>query len=153
MNRKLRVAVVFGGQSGEHEVSLMSSTSIINALDKGKYEIIMIGITRQGAWKYYDGPVENIITGEWEKSAKNLDESKYNFLATGDKAPGENIDVVFPVLHGPMGRTAPFRDCLSWPALPTWAAGFLPRRWGWIKPIQSCCLKGWALNRRIIPCS
>lgn len=104
MNKKLRVAVVFGGQSGEHEVSLMSSTSIINALDKAKYEIIMIGITRQGAWRYYDGPVEKIITGEWEKSAKNLDESKYNFLASGDTAPGENIDVVFPVLHGPMGE-------------------------------------------------
>ncbi|MDD2573572.1 MAG: D-alanine--D-alanine ligase family protein [Bacillota bacterium] len=104
MNKKLRVAVVFGGQSGEHEVSLMSSTSIINALDKEKYEIIMIGITRQGSWKHYDGPVDKIITGEWERGSKNLDESKYNFLTTGEGFPGENIDVVFPVLHGPMGE-------------------------------------------------
>lgn len=104
MNKKLRVAVVFGGQSGEHEVSLMSSTSIINALDKEKYEIIMIGITRQGAWKYYDGPIDGVITGEWEKNARNLDQSEYNFLTTGESCPGENIDIVFPVLHGPMGE-------------------------------------------------
>lgn len=104
LNEKLKVAVVFGGQSEEHEVSLMSSTSIIKALDKEKYEIAMIGITRQGAWKYYDGPVEDIINGEWEKKSKTLDESGYCFLNTGGKSPDGSIDVVFPVLHGPMGE-------------------------------------------------
>ncbi len=104
MKRKIRVAIIFGGQSGEHEVSLMSSTSIINALDRNKYEIIMIGITRQGAWKHYDGPVEKIISGEWEQSAKDLDDSKYNFLNSGRISPNEHIDVAFPVLHGPMGE-------------------------------------------------
>lgn len=102
--KKIRVAVIFGGQSGEHEVSLMSSTSIIKALDKEKYDIIKIGITRQGFWKYYPGPVENIITGEWEKNAVPLEESDYNFMGAGSRMPTENIDVVFPVLHGPMGE-------------------------------------------------
>jgi hypothetical protein len=104
MEGKIRVAVVFGGQSGEHEVSLMSSTSIINALDKHKYEIIMIGITREGYWKYYNGPVDNVITGEWEKSAIPLGESRYNLMRLGTAHPSDNIDVVFPVLHGPMGE-------------------------------------------------
>ncbi len=104
MNRKLKVAVVFGGQSGEHEVSLMSVSSVLRALNKEKYEIIMIGITRQGAWKHYDGPIEEIITGEWEKSSKNLDESAYCFLNTGRGIPNSSIDIVFPVLHGPMGE-------------------------------------------------
>jgi len=104
LNGKIRIAVIFGGQSGEHEVSLMSSTSIINALDREKYEIIMIGITRQGAWKHYDGPVEKIIAGEWEQHAVNLDDSKYSFLESGRTSPGEHIDVAFPVLHGPMGE-------------------------------------------------
>ncbi|MBA1334832.1 MAG: D-alanine--D-alanine ligase [Firmicutes bacterium] len=102
--KKTRVAVIFGGQSGEHEVSLMSSTSIIKALDKEKYDIIKIGITRQGFWKYYPGPVENIITGEWEKEAIPIEESDYNFMSAGSRMPTENIDVAFPVLHGPMGE-------------------------------------------------
>ncbi len=104
MKTKKRVAVVFGGQSGEHEVSLMSSTSIINALDRQKYQIIMIGITRQGAWKHYDGPVDKIITGEWKQNAVDLEDSKYYFLNSGKTSPKEHIDVVFPVLHGPMGE-------------------------------------------------
>lgn len=102
--KKIRVAVVFGGQSGEHEVSLMSATSIINALDKEKYDIIKIGITRQGFWKYYPGPVDKIITGEWEKEAVSLKESDYNFMSSGCVLPDERIDVAFPVLHGPMGE-------------------------------------------------
>ena len=55
MSEKLNVAVVFGGKSGEHEVSLMSATNVINAMDKDKYNIFMIGITRQGKWMAYRG--------------------------------------------------------------------------------------------------
>jgi D-alanine-D-alanine ligase len=101
---RIRVAVVFGGQSGEHEVSLMSSTSIIKALDKQKYQIIMIGITREGFWRYYDGPVDKVITGEWEKNSVPLEQSRYNIMRQGTVLPSDNIDVVFPVLHGPMGE-------------------------------------------------
>nr|HMN62015.1 D-alanine--D-alanine ligase A [Anaerolinea sp.] len=50
MTAKLRVGVIFGGRSGEHEVSLMSSRSVLNVLDPQKYEVFQIGITRQGAW-------------------------------------------------------------------------------------------------------
>lgn len=103
----------------------MSSTSIINALDKERYEIIMIGITRQGAWKHYTGPAENIITGEWEKSAKTLEESKYNFLTTGENFPGENIDVVFPVLHGPMGEDGTIQGLFELAGIPYVGCGVL----------------------------
>ena len=61
MSEKLNVAVVFGGKSGEHEVSLMSATNVINAMDKDKYNIFMIGITRQGKWMAYKGDVSKII--------------------------------------------------------------------------------------------
>ncbi len=104
MDGKLKLAIIFGGQSGEHEVSLMSSTSVLKALDREKYKIIMIGITKQGAWKHYDGPIDRIITGEWEKTAKDLDESKYCFINSGGRSPKDAIDIAFPVLHGPMGE-------------------------------------------------
>lgn len=104
MENKVKVAVIFGGQSGEHEVSLMSTTSIIKAMDKEKYDIITIGITREGLWKYYDGEVDKILTGEWEEHAVPISESDYNFVPTVGKIPSEKIDIVFPVLHGPMGE-------------------------------------------------
>ena len=51
MTKKLKVAVIFGGRSGEHEVSLMSAKSVLGALDPQKYELIQIGITHEGAWE------------------------------------------------------------------------------------------------------
>ena len=60
--QKLTVAVIFGGQSSEHEVSCMSATNIISALDYDKYEIIPVGITKTGNWRIYHGPTEYIKT-------------------------------------------------------------------------------------------
>lgn len=97
--KKINVAVIFGGRSGEHEVSLMSATNIINAIEKEKYEVSMIGITREGQWRAFDGPIANIITSEWENDSTLFDISK--FMNPNEK---NMIDVVFPVLHGPNGE-------------------------------------------------
>ena len=59
---KLRLAVIFGGQSSEHEVSLMSATSILQNLDPEKYDVTMVGITKTGKWLLYTGPVEDLTT-------------------------------------------------------------------------------------------
>jgi D-alanine-D-alanine ligase len=107
MNEKLNVAVIFGGKSGEHEVSLMSATNVINAMDKEKYNIHMIGITRQGKWMAFKGDVSKIIDSSWEKEAEELEREEtidllfYRFFKDGN---GKRIDVVFPVLHGPNGE-------------------------------------------------
>jgi len=69
MNNKKRVAVIFGGQSTEHEVSRFSAQSVIENLDKDKFDVVMIGITKEGKWLRYDGPVEKIGSGEWEEIA------------------------------------------------------------------------------------
>ena len=63
MNKKT-VVVLFGGQSSEHEVSRMSATTILFHMDSEKYYIIPVGITKAGQWMIYNGPVENIKTGE-----------------------------------------------------------------------------------------
>lgn len=107
MGERLNVAVVFGGKSGEHEVSLMSATNIINAMDKEKYNIYMMGITKQGKWMTYKGDVNKIIDGSWEEEAAGLDrEETINLLFSGifDDEAKKKIDVVFPVLHGPNGE-------------------------------------------------
>lgn len=58
-----RIGIIFGGRSGEHEVSLLSATSVIEAFDREKFQVVMLGITRTGQWKLYDGPVEKIASG------------------------------------------------------------------------------------------
>ncbi|QSZ27499.1 D-alanine--D-alanine ligase [Aceticella autotrophica] len=115
---KIKVAVLFGGQSGEHEVSRVSATSIINNMDKGKYDIYMVGITKKGEWYLFKGDVEKLSTGEWEKEgipAVIGPSTKYKgILAFED---GKNqlypIDVVFPVLHGPNGEDGTVQGLLE----------------------------------------
>ena len=66
MNSKKTVAVIFGGQSSEHEVSRTSAVLMLQALDKEKYQVLPVGITKKGQWLIYNGPVEHVKTGEWK---------------------------------------------------------------------------------------
>jgi D-alanine-D-alanine ligase len=116
MNRKLNVAVLFGGKSGEHEVSLMSATNVIKAMDKDKYNIHMIGITRQGKWMTYKGDVDKIINSSWEKEAEQLERKETIDLLFTEFFKGEGksrMDVVFPVLHGPNGEDGTIQGLLE----------------------------------------
>ena len=63
---KKKLAILFGGQSTEHEVSRASATSVLKNIDQTKYDIYPIGITKDGLWFQYTGKVENIDNGEWE---------------------------------------------------------------------------------------
>lgn len=105
---KQKLAVLFGGRSGEHEVSLISATSIIQNIDKNKYELYLIGITKEGHWLYYDGDIQKIKTGEWEKEAKKVvfpgDPSYKGFFLLEDPQKIYPVDVIFPVMHGPYGE-------------------------------------------------
>ena len=106
---KLTVAVIFGGQSSEHDVSLVSASTIISNLDQEKYFVIPLGITKDGKWMIYNGPVENIKNGEWEKfgtpAVISPDASQHGILKiVGDKVKVIPIDLVFPVLHGKYGE-------------------------------------------------
>lgn len=95
---KIKVAVLFGGQSTEHEVSRVSASSVLNNIDKSKYEVYPIGITKDGKWFEYSGSYEKIASGEWEHDelCKTADGQKVLF--------GKKVDVVFPVLHGLYGE-------------------------------------------------
>lgn len=61
----IRLGVLFGGKSGEHEVSLMSASSILRAIDRTKYTPVMIGITRDGEWLLYEGDIDDIEKDKW----------------------------------------------------------------------------------------
>lgn len=89
-----RIGVLFGGKSGEHEVSLLSATSVIEAIDRKKYDVVMIGITKSGQWKLYEGDVSHLADGSWEDGAADIEISDLKKLA----------DFALPVLHGPYGE-------------------------------------------------
>ncbi len=117
---KKTVAVIFGGQSGEHEVSLMSSSNVIQAMDREKYNIVMIGITKKGKWMIYNGPIEKIQNGDWEKEEKYLieDFSIYHPIV-------QSIDVLFPIVHGPMGEDGTVQGLFELLNLPYVGCGVL----------------------------
>lgn len=99
--KKMTVGVVFGGKSGEHEVSLNSAFHVIEAIDKEKYDVIMIAITKEGQWCQYSGEVANVRNNTWWQDEKNVN------CDIGYMQPGgvmEKIDIFFPVLHGPNGE-------------------------------------------------
>lgn len=106
------LCVIFGGRSPEHEISRKSVTSVLNNLDKNKYNVTLIGITKSGEWYLYTGDRCEIENGGWEKDADNLKKAVISPDAS-DKSiivfeNGEykkiHIDVVFPVLHGEYGE-------------------------------------------------
>lgn len=95
---KKKIAILFGGQSTEHEVSRVSASSVLKNIDKTKYEIYSIGITKDGKWLEYKGKIENIENGEWERDEENKIPNGQNILFN------KEVDVVFPVLHGLYGE-------------------------------------------------
>ncbi len=82
---KLRVGVLFGGRSGEHEVSLLSAASVLNAIDKEKYEVVPIGITKDGRWLTAEH-AENLLTGKLMLEPRNLRAGDPDHHATGSRA-------------------------------------------------------------------
>ena len=108
MNNKLKVAILFGGQSSEHDVSCMSVKNVLNHLDTDKYEPVLIGITKEGSWKLVDS-MEEIKSGTWRlsnrKAVLSPDATDQSVLCICDgQVEFIHIDVIFPVLHGMYGE-------------------------------------------------
>lgn len=108
---KKNLCVIFGGESPEHDISQKSVTSVLNNLDKDKYDIYTVGITRDGKWYLYTGDYGLIEDGSWEKDEKNLvsafispDSSVHGIVVLAEPVKTIHIDVIFPVLHGEYGE-------------------------------------------------
>jgi D-alanine-D-alanine ligase len=128
MEDKIKVTVLFGGQSSEHEVSRISAQCVLENIDRDRFDIQTIGITKNGEWLKFDGDVKLIGSGEWEKAArKKLLEMSPASGETVQKAPScmdlvsfkdskgrnEKVDVVIPVLHGPNGEDGSVQGLLQ----------------------------------------
>ncbi|NLG88275.1 MAG: D-alanine--D-alanine ligase [Clostridiaceae bacterium] len=136
MKNKKTVAVLFGGQSFEHEVSRVSAQSVIENLDKDKYDIIPIGITKEGKWIRYTGEYSDIGSGKWEaialKELKDGPEASFAAISRGYPTIRDfflefdkNIDIVFPVLHGCNGEDGTIQGLLELAGIPYVGCGVL----------------------------
>ena len=121
---KLSLAVIFGGVSSEHEVSRMSVTSILENLSNERYEVHMVGITKEGRWLLYTGPVEDILSGAWEQgpvtpAVRSPDPSVHGLVALRDgKAETIHVDVIFPALHGKNGEDGTIQGLFQLSGIP-----------------------------------
>lgn len=123
---KKRIAVIFGGASSEHEVSRLSSAYIINSIDKEKFDVVTIGITKDGRWFLTNAPTDKIANGEWENDTNN----KKAFISPAPTVGGlvvlnsdghsevVKLDVVFPVLHGKNGEDGTVQGLLELSKIP-----------------------------------
>src|SRR5262247_2822533 len=162
---KLRVGILFGGRSGEHEVSLLSAASVLKAIDKNKYEVVPIGITKEGRW-LTPAHAERLLRGENspEESPRHLRAGDPEatpgaaILAKGEavivppvpqshglipfesaaRAAEHNIDVdlIFPVLHGTFGEDGTIQGLLELADIPYVGAGVLGSAAGMDKDIM-----------------
>lgn len=127
---KKRIAVIFGGQSSEHEVSRFSAEAIIRNINTDKFDVAMIGITKDGRWLSYEGPINLIGTGEWQALAESKQQSQQALLTAGAaiaKAEKDNkkIDVIFPVLHGCNGEDGTIQGLFELAGIPYVGCGVL----------------------------
>jgi len=126
----IRLGIIFGGRSGEHEISLMSATSVIKAIDKEKFIPVLIGITKEGNWLLYDGPVDQIEDGSWQQIAEaalaaNPEKYSLTVLGSGGKSLKDWIDFALPILHGPYGEDGTIQGLFEMADIPYGGCGVL----------------------------
>lgn len=132
MDRK-KVAVVFGGCSPEYEVSLQSAVAVISNINRERYNVIMLGITREGQWYRYTGPIEKIRDNTWFTSKKycrpallSPDRPSHLLLELYYSAVKQTvIDIVFPVLHGKNGEDGTIQGLCELAGIPVAGCGTL----------------------------
>ena len=120
-----KVLVLFGGVSSEHEVSLVSARSVIQNIPRDRYEVLTLGITKQGEWLLYEGDPEALPEDNWLECGKRTpavlspDASHHGLLIFENGAARvEHVDVVFPVLHGKNGEDGTMQGLLQLAQLP-----------------------------------
>ncbi len=141
--KRLRVGILFGGRSGEHEVSLASAASVIRGLDPDKYEAVPIGITKEGHWLI--GAVAQKMLPEVLKGGQRVmmtaDPTDAALVKLDGSGGGQRLDVVFPVMHGTFGEDGTIQGLLDLAGLPFVGAGVLGSAIGMDKDVSKRLLQ------------
>jgi D-alanine-D-alanine ligase len=138
-NKKLlRVGVLFGGRSGEHEVSLASAASVIRGLDPDKYEVVPIGITKDGHWLIGQGAAKMLpeVLRGGRRVMLAADPTEAALVPLDRGAGAQRLDVIFPVMHGTFGEDGTIQGMLDLAGLPYVGAGVLGSAVGMDKDVS-----------------
>ena len=147
MVSKLKIGVLFGGRSAEHEVSLVSATSVINALDKSKYDVVPIGITKEGRWLSTVNAVQLLKDhAPMEMLPEHVllpDPRKQSLvnISTAFPQDAHRLDVIFPVIHGTFGEDGTIQGLFELADIPYVGAGVLGSSVGMDKVIAKRLLQ------------
>jgi len=148
MKRRIRVGIIFGGKSTEHEVSLQSAKNVIAALDTKKYEPVLIGIDKAGKWHRSSGANYLLRSDNPKLIALNVRAAREVVLPTGergivaaDSGERQGLDVVFPVLHGPLGEDGTVQGLLKLMDIPFVGPSVLGSAIGMDKDVQKRLLR------------
>lgn len=137
MEKRLRVGLVFGGRSGEHEVSLASAQSVAKALDKDKYETVLIGVTKEGRWLTGGNPLKQLMressspllrsnnnsSGNQVDSNSNGTITRSVSVISTENVLNSSVDVIFPLIHGPYGEDGTIQGLFELADIPYVGAG------------------------------
>ena len=129
--KKPCIAVLFGGCSDEYQVSLQSAQAVLEAVDREKYEICMLGITRSGRWYRYEGPLEAIGADRWREAGRctpavlSPDRETRGVVVLGERVSRICLDAAFPVLHGKNGEDGTVQGLLELAGIPVIGCGTL----------------------------
>lgn len=151
---KLRVGIVFGGKSAEHEVSLQSAKNIVDALDKEKFEPVLLGMDKQGRWQHCDArdwllnahdPAQIALKPSAQRIALMPGEDAPALLET-TTASALAVDVIFPVIHGTLGEDGSLQGMLRMANLPFVGSGVLGSAVSMDKDVAKRLLRDAGLN-------
>ena len=140
---KLRVGVLFGGRSGEHEVSLASAAAVIRGMDPEKYIPVPIGITKEGHWLVGSGAQKMLpeVLRAGQRVVMTADPTETALMNLGAQPGKQSLDVVFPVIHGTFGEDGTIQGLLDLAGLPFVGAGVLGSAIGMDKDVAKRLLQ------------
>ncbi|OGZ98277.1 MAG: D-alanine--D-alanine ligase A [Candidatus Sungbacteria bacterium RIFCSPHIGHO2_02_FULL_47_11] len=150
MRKKIRVGILFGGKSAEHEVSLQSAKNIVEALDKKKYEPILIGIDKKGRWHqastaqfllHSENPKLIKLNQRGESTAIVPTNTRGQLINLSRRETARSLDIVFPILHGPFGEDGTVQGLLKLMNIPFVGAGVLGSAVGMDKDVMKRLLR------------
>lgn len=148
--KQKRIAVLFGGSSSEHSVSLASAAGVLAHMDRARYVPVMVGITERGDWYHYTGSLERIAAGTWQDGPDCAPALLSPSAGTGGswsfgsgRWSGWRWTAFFPFSMAKTGRMVLSRACASWRGFRWWVAAFWPLLCAWIRTGPT----GWCRRR------
>src|ERR1700678_790036 len=146
MSQKIRVGILFGGQSAEHEISILSARNVLEALDRSRFEPLLIGIDKSGRWLLQDA--QKLLRSARDPRQVRIDEgtparlpSAFGETAVAQAGFSVTPDVIFPVMHGTMGEDGAVQGLLELAGIPYVGAGVLGSAVGMDKDVMKRLLR------------